>query len=486
MGGRGVVGPGRRRRADPAVASRTAGRRSRRSPRCSRLGWARGGGAGDPLRRVRGQARRAIPLGEGPDLYVESHERLGEYRRRGMVAPVGDASSRARSGSECCAASPSTGKHGRYRCPRSRWRCSWRRNWSREIPADLEGIAALAARPARGRVALAYEAQNPYAHAPILHAFGGRMLGDDDEFAIVGPEAEASLLFAKSCIDAGAVPRDADGALVTNLFRSGQAAFAMSGPWLAADLEDALPYRRGAAARDSGATGRPMRPLLTVEALMLSPRGAKRPEVRALAAARRATRGGAHPAGPRAHRCRHASTSTAAGDPMIEAFARAGRARGADADLAQRCARRGSRRCRPCARCCGATPTRATALEEAEHRFDDVRRPPPPPAAAWPGLVVLSALSLAGAFVLVSARAGLDVPGRAAPLVAGVPLRRACGGRRRGAGGPAARRSGRPASLFAGSAGEIHYVGLANFVDILARAGRTAACRADRSISCCW
>src|SRR5262245_47009043 len=33
----------------------------------------------------------AIPLGEGPDLYIDSHERLGDYRARGIVGPAGDA-----------------------------------------------------------------------------------------------------------------------------------------------------------------------------------------------------------------------------------------------------------------------------------------------------------------------------------------------------------------------------------------------------------
>ena len=33
----------------------------------------------------------AIPFGEGPDLFVDSHERIGEYARRGFVKPVGDA-----------------------------------------------------------------------------------------------------------------------------------------------------------------------------------------------------------------------------------------------------------------------------------------------------------------------------------------------------------------------------------------------------------
>ena len=33
----------------------------------------------------------AIPLGEGPDIYIDAHERLGDYRSRKIVAPVGDA-----------------------------------------------------------------------------------------------------------------------------------------------------------------------------------------------------------------------------------------------------------------------------------------------------------------------------------------------------------------------------------------------------------
>src|SRR5690606_30903091 len=32
----------------------------------------------------------SIPLGEGPDLYIDAHERLGDYAQRGIVAPLPD------------------------------------------------------------------------------------------------------------------------------------------------------------------------------------------------------------------------------------------------------------------------------------------------------------------------------------------------------------------------------------------------------------
>ena len=57
----------------------------------------------------------------------------------------------------------------------------------------------------------------------------------------------------------------------------------ISGPWLAADLgTSAVKYRIAPLPRVRE-TGEPMRPLLTVESLMLSPQGAARPEVRELA-----------------------------------------------------------------------------------------------------------------------------------------------------------------------------------------------------------
>src|SRR5262249_24491311 len=101
--------------------------------------------------------------------------------------------------------------------------------------------------------------------------------------AFIGPGAEQSIDLVRSLIQQGAVPDAADGALVTNLFRTAHAAFAISGPWLSGDLAGAAVHYQVEPLPAVRATGQPMRPLLTVESLFLSPNGAQRAEARSLA-----------------------------------------------------------------------------------------------------------------------------------------------------------------------------------------------------------
>jgi arabinogalactan oligomer/maltooligosaccharide transport system permease protein len=410
----------------------------------------------------------AIPLGDGPHLFIDSHERVGDYRRRKIIAPVGDALEAGAFDAVALLAVQQDGEA--WAVPLSRKSVALYVNTAlvAEVPATLEEILALGPTLPPGVYAYAYEVKKAYSHAPILHAFGGRMLDDDDGFGFVGPQAEASLRFVKALVEQGAVPANADGGLVTNLFKSGQAAFAASGPWLAADLGDAVPYRVQPLPV-LAATGQPLRPFLTVEAVMLSPHGAARPEVRALAR---------HLAGAAAARVRQrlARSVTArvdvpapADDPLLAAFAEqaataipmpsspAMRATWEPADRAIGKVLRGQ-----------AEP--AAALEEARRRFDDVRRPPPPPAPSWPAIVILGALSLWGALVLVQRSRRPELRER---------LRRSLPAYRYVAHAVLAVGVlvilplvvGAATSLFAGPAGEVQYVGLANFVEILTARG---------------
>lgn len=410
----------------------------------------------------------AIPLGEGPDLYIDMHERLGDYRRRKIVAPVGDALQAGVFDEVALQAVLLDGEA--YAVPLSRKSVALFVNTAlvSEVPATLEGIMALAPTLPPGVFAYAYEVKKAYSHAPLLHAFGGRLLDEDDGFGFVGPEAEASLRLAVDMVERGVVPANADGGLVTNLFKSGQAALAASGPWLAADLDDAVPYRVQPLPVLE-ATGEPLRPFLSVEAVMLSPHGAPRPEVRALAR---------HLAGAPAAAIRQARARTLTArtdvpippdDPLLAAFAQqaqvaipmptspAMRSTFEPADRAIAKVLRGQ-----------AEP--ADALAEAQHRFDDVRRPPPPPASPWPIVLGLGVLSLWGALLLVQRARQPQIRERLrqslpayryvahAVLAVGVlvilPLV-----------------VGAATSLFAGPAGEVQYVGVANFVEILSARG---------------
>ncbi|MEZ4379852.1 MAG: extracellular solute-binding protein [Nannocystaceae bacterium] len=413
----------------------------------------------------------SIPLGEGPDLYIDSHERLGDYRVRGIVAPVGDAFA-GPEGYRAKAVEAVTLDGDIWGLPLSQKCVALFVNKAllKEVPDTLEGIAALQPELPEGVFALAYEAQGAYAHAAILGAFGGSLLGPDDSFGFVGEPAVRSLDFVQSLIDRGAVPSDADGALVTNLFRAGKAATAISGPWLAADLAQSdVDYRVVVLPTIDAAGGAPMRPLLTVEAVMLSPQGAARPEVRALAELL---------AGPEAAALRQekARTLTARsdvplppGDELLAAFA-------AQAEVATPMPTAPAMRAtwEPANRAIKAflrgELDAAAATEGARKRFDDVRRPPPPPANPTPLLVVVGLGLLYLAYSMVRAARSGELRSnlkRSLPayryithavitvgLLVIVPLV-----------------VGAATSLWAGRPETGHYVGLANFVDILTARG---------------
>ncbi|MCK6592193.1 MAG: extracellular solute-binding protein, partial [Polyangiaceae bacterium] len=44
-----------------------------------------------PFDAYQTKLRSGIPIGEGPDIFIDAHERLGDYLSRGIVGPVGDA-----------------------------------------------------------------------------------------------------------------------------------------------------------------------------------------------------------------------------------------------------------------------------------------------------------------------------------------------------------------------------------------------------------
>ncbi len=413
----------------------------------------------------------AIPLGEGPDLFIDVHGRLGDYRHKKIVAPAGDALEEGVFAPAALAAV----REGdvAWAVPLSQKCLALYVNTElvKEVPADLEGIAELAGKLPPGVFPLAYEANHVYGFAGILAAFGGQLLEEPgDRYAFVGPDAERAVELARRLVEARAVPEDADGALVSNLFGSGQAAFAISGPWLAASLAGKVHYRI-ATLPVVRATGQPMRPLLTVESVMLSPGGAARPEVRALArmlAGREAA----------IVRARYGPTPSARTDvPLppgdeggdLRAFAEqartaipmpSSRAMNAVWDPADRAIRKILRR--------DAEP--AVALAEAKRRYDDVRRPLPGGRSPAPALFLVGAFGLWGAvrWARRAREGGLYAEiRRSAPayayvahaviavgLLVIVPL---C--------------IGAATSLFAGNDEERRYVGLANFVDILTARG---------------
>jgi arabinogalactan oligomer/maltooligosaccharide transport system permease protein len=344
----------------------------------------------------------AIPSGNGPDLFIDSHERLGDFRARGLVGPVGDALPRddepAYAPSSLAAVRLDDGQL--YGVPLSPKCLALYLNEALvpDDPPDLEALGELKPRLPPGAVPLAHMAGLAYAHAAFLTAFGGSMLGPGDAYGLDSDAGRRSADFVADLVRRGVIPPETTGALVTDLFTSGRAAAAINGPWMAGELKGVryrvvpLPKLR--------ATGQPMRPLLTVESVLMSPQGAARPEARALAR----YLGSDEAADLRASVGRNVSArstppASARGDAFLLAFGRAA----ADAvpmptsasmrlvfEPTDRALRKILR---------GDAPA-AVAFEEAGHRFDDVRRPLPPASPPGPYALALGALALFGALAL--------------------------------------------------------------------------------------
>jgi arabinogalactan oligomer/maltooligosaccharide transport system permease protein len=415
----------------------------------------------------------AVPRSHGPDLFIEAHERLGVYRKDGVVAPVGDALPE--------------GEVARYDATAVRALTQDGERWGvplaskcialyladalvAQAPDTLEDLAASRAALPPGAYPLAYEAENPYYHAAILGAYGGTLLQPDGRYGFVGPAAERSMLLVERLTAEHVIPEEPSGALVKQLFASGRAAAAIDGPWLAADLGDRVRYHV-VPLPVLAETGQRMRPLLTVEAVMLSPAGAKRPEARAFArwlgseeaAIARATEAHQVVATEAAWR-----DPRVAGDRLLSAFHEAAkeaepmptstrmRAAWVPAQEAMRKVLRGEQA--------------PAALAEGERRFEDGLAPPPPPPSPAPLAMAGGLLALGGALLAVrrarapAFRHELRASGTAYKYVAHaavvvlvlviLPLV-----------------AGALTSLFAGTRQDPRYVGLGNYVAILTARG---------------
>jgi arabinogalactan oligomer/maltooligosaccharide transport system permease protein len=420
----------------------------------------------------------AIPRGNGPDVFLGPHNRLGEYLLHLLVAPAGDAfpdEDVATYEPATVAAMTHDGK--RWAVPLASKCIAMYVNTEllAEPPRTLDELAAKKASLPKGVWPLVYESQSVYYHAALLHAFGGTLF-ENDQFTMVGPPAERSLDKARELTVSGVVPQEPSGDLVKQLFASGRAATAMSGPWLAGDLADAgakVRYRVVPLPSIDGEAK--MKPFLTVEGAFLTGEGARRAEVRAFAR----MLGGDAAARDRAEigkqvvATRSFWTSPAANDPsmtVLRAFQEASQdavpmpvsvAMNPAWDPALQALRKVIR----------GEGTAKAALDEAKARYDDVMRPPPPARSPAPLVVVLGAALLALAFFAVkrSRQPGFARELRASkpaykyivhsaltilllvvlPLVAGAAT-----------------------SFFAGTRDNAQFVGFTNYVDILTVRGK--------------
>lgn len=220
----------------------------------------------------------AVPNGNGPDLFIYAHDRLGDWIAAGMLEPVEffvDESMADRFDTQALTALAERGSLWGLPLAVKTVALFYRTDLVPTPPATTDELLAIARgltdRDA-GRFGLIYENTVLYFHGPWLHGFGARVFADNGDLAVDSPPAIAALKFALALGGKdGVVPPETTGVLVGTLFNEGKAAMAISGPWFVGGMGKDVPWKVTSLPVIS-ATGRPAAPFLGTEALLLSAR----------------------------------------------------------------------------------------------------------------------------------------------------------------------------------------------------------------------
>ncbi len=227
-----------------------------------------------PFEAYASKLESAIPRDHGPDVFIDAHERLSSYRSLGLVAPLAPTNGVLADRFDETAVRALSIDGELYAMPLSVKCAALFINPALVplLPSTLETIEGMRATLPAGVFPLVYESQSAYYHAALLHAYGGEMLDARGRYGFVGPAAERSVARVIAMTRGRVIPDEASGALVTQLFSTGRAATAISGPWLAADLEGRIEFRviPLPTVRDAG--GHAMQPYATVEGAFVSSR----------------------------------------------------------------------------------------------------------------------------------------------------------------------------------------------------------------------
>ena len=232
----------------------------------------------------------AIPRGNGPDLFIFAHDRVGDWAETGALEPIGfwaDAALLDRFFRTTIDAWVYRGELYGLPLAFKTLALYYDPVLVPTPPATTDALIAQA-KAARARDpqvwGLAwYELDSLYFHAPWLHGFGGAVYADeDDTLALTSPEAIASVAFVRRLlVDEKIIPEEATSALVTSLFNDHRLAFVVNGPWFRAELGGNDRWAVAPLPRVSE-TGLPAKPFLGVEGVLMSARSTHKREAFAL------------------------------------------------------------------------------------------------------------------------------------------------------------------------------------------------------------
>lgn len=224
----------------------------------------------------------AIPRGNGPDVFIYAHDRVGDWAARGLLEPLGLWADEPLIDQFFLQTVESlVYEDALYGLPLAFKTLAlfYDTTLVDRPPATTAALvtqakAIRAANPERW--GLAYPLDSLYFHAPWLHGFGGRVYVKGDEPALAEPAAVQSVAFTRRLVhEEKIIPEEVTSALVTALFRERKLAFVVNGPWFRGEL-DGHDGWAVAPLPVVSETGIPARPFLGVEGILLSARSQRK------------------------------------------------------------------------------------------------------------------------------------------------------------------------------------------------------------------
>lgn len=224
----------------------------------------------------------ATPRGNGPDLFISAHDRIGGWVEAGRtLEPIEYYLDDALTSQFLPnMIEPLTYRGVVYGLPLNFKSVAMIYNTRLvatppRTTAELIASAQALTDPQRGEYGLAYFYAEAFYHAALLNGFGGGIFDENDAPRLNSSGNVASLeTLLKWKNEAGVLPPDPSTALITSLFNSGKTAIVFSGPWFLAELDPSLPVAVAPLPTIDEAGGRPMSPWLQVDGIYVTAGGA--------------------------------------------------------------------------------------------------------------------------------------------------------------------------------------------------------------------
>jgi maltose-binding protein MalE len=242
----------------------------------------------------------AIPRGNGPDLFIFAHDRVGGWAKSKLLEPLQEyLDDKTIEGLLPETLPPLEFQEQFYGLPLAYKSAVL--FYNTELvpvpPKTTDEMITMAKALTQGDVfGLIYPHSALFHHSPWLFGYGGKLL-DGDKIALNTPENAKSLAFAKSLVTAKIIPKEVTAADLASFFNGKRAGMVINGPWFRGEIKADIKYAVAPLPTVSE-TNQPAKPFLSVEAIMLSAEGRHKKEAFAFArfvaldgATKRLTRG---------------------------------------------------------------------------------------------------------------------------------------------------------------------------------------------------